>query len=102
MPSRPTWLYVSMPDGSTWRVSVEMIAEHRAKYYAHEFDGSLQRSLAEDTWPLFESSGFEVTDWARNNMNWSDVVHGATKVDQIGPTEVDYQEGWNNGEMRVS
>lgn len=48
---------VEMPDGSKWGVPVEMIARSRAAYYANEFDGDVERSLAEDTLPLFESVG---------------------------------------------
>lgn len=94
-------LRITMPDGSKWDIPVSVIALDRAKYYAREeFDGDVERSLAEDTMPLFDSDDYEIEDWAANNMNWSDVEAFATKVND--PTEeIDYQEGWVNGEKEV-
>ncbi|WP_312817212.1 hypothetical protein [Atlantibacter subterraneus] len=87
-----------MPDNSVWAVPVQIIATNRADYYAKEFGGDIQRSLAEDTLPLFRASEYEIEDWAANNMNWSDVQHAARCVT---PGEVDYDDGWVNGEKSV-
>ena len=92
-------LHVTMPDGSTWAVPVEVIARDRAKHYAHEFGGDIDRSYAEDTIPLFESDDYEIEDWAANNMNWEDIQGTAVRVSE--PPDVDYQEGWVNGPKRV-
>lgn len=89
-------LIVEMPDGSRWGVPVMVIARHRAAEYAHEFGGDVERSLAEDTIPLFESDEFEIKDWAANNMNWSDVQQHAGRMAH-STVEPDYQEGWING-----
>lgn len=91
-------LHVTMPDGSVWAVPVQLIATKRAEYYAHEFGDDLYRSLAEDTLPLFRSDDFEIVDWASNNMNWSDVQHSARCV---STGDVDYDDGWDNGEKCV-
>lgn len=91
-------LEIEMPDGSKWGVPVEIIARDRAKYYAHEFDGDIERSMAEDTIPLFDGDDYTVEDWASNNMNWSEVQSQAVKIQD---PEIDYQEGWINGEKRV-
>jgi hypothetical protein len=97
---RAALLYVvQMPDGSRWSVPLMVIATHRATHYANEFDGDLERSLAEDTLQLFEADSYEVKDWASNNMNWKDVVHAAQQIE--APGETDYQEGWVNGESYV-
>ena len=86
---------VEMPDGSKWAVPVEMIARSRATHYADEFDGDVDRSLTEDTTPLFESDDYEIQDWAVNNMNWSDFDGHQVKVsDAPNP---DFQEAWLNG-----
>jgi len=97
---RAAMLYVvTMPDGSRWAVPLMVIATDRARHYAREFDGDVERSLAEDTLPLFASDPYQVHDWAANNMNWSDVVHAA---EQLTPPEAtDYQEGWINGDYAV-
>lgn len=91
-------LHITMPDGSVWVVPVQLIATNRAEYYAREFGGDFNRSLAEDTLPLFRSDDFEIEDWAANNMNWSDVQHAAKCV---SPGDVDFQEGWVNGDKEV-
>lgn len=93
-------LHVSMPDGSRWSVPVEIIARDRAAYYApREFDGDIERSLTEDTIPLFESDDYEIKDWAANNMNWKDVKAHAVCVK--APSPPDFQEGWINGDKEV-
>jgi hypothetical protein len=92
------YLRVNMPDGSKWDVPVSAIANHRAEHYKNEFDGDLQRSLDEDTTPLFEFDHYEIEDWASNNMNWSDVERVAT----LAVTgEIDYEKGWVNGGKEV-
>lgn len=96
--SRPTALIVTMTDGTRWSVPVEIIAKHRAERYKHEYGGDHQRSLDEDTWPLFEDDEYEIEDWAANNMNWSDVSDWATKLDA---KPADYQDGWVNGDKEV-
>ena len=88
-----------MPDGSKWGVPVEIIARHRAEHYAHEFGGDVERSLAEDTEPLFAQSEFEITDWARNNLNWSDVDAKAQEVEP--PGDPDFEVGWAEGEVEI-
>lgn len=93
-------LQVEMPDGSKWAVPVEVIALNRANYYANNDGVSLAKSLNEDTLPLFESSPFEIEDWAANNMNWVDVVGVAKKIKDPDP-DSDYQEGWVNGEKKI-
>ena len=87
---------ILMPDGSKWGVPVEMIARHRAKHYAHEFDGDIERSLAEDTIPLFESEDYEIEDWAKNQMNWRDFEFRQVKVSEAPPP--DFEEAWMKGE----
>lgn len=90
---------VEMPDGSIWAVPVEVIARSRAAYYAEEFGGDIERSLAEDTNPLFEEDSYEIEDWARGNMDWADVKDHAERVQEPSATDTDYQEGWVNGEV---
>ncbi len=70
----------TVPSGQTYAVPTEIIASNRAANYVHEFDGSLERSLEEDTKPLFTEDPFEIADWAKNNMNWSDLSASAVLV----------------------
>lgn len=92
-------LTIEQSDGSVWAVPVSIIARNRAEHYASEFDGDVERSLAEDTNPLFEADDYEVRDWAANNMNWKDVAEHAFLVRKAPP--LDFQEAWCNGEKAV-
>lgn len=87
---------ITMHDGSRWAVPVRVIAKNRAAFYADEFD-----SMVDDTVPFFEENGQAVIEsWAKNNMNWEDVVSWAIKLpDKLG--EVDFNEGWNNGKVEI-
>jgi len=92
-------LSIEMPDGSKWGVPVEMIARHRATQYAHEFDGDVERSLIEDTLPLFESDDYAIKDWASNNMDWDYFVGHQFRLSYEQPP--DFQGAWVNGKKEV-
>lgn len=92
------YLRVEMEDGSSYDIPVSVIAKNRAEYYMDEFNNDLQKSLDEDTNPLFESDSYEIEDWAANNMNWDEVESIAVKVSS---GSVDFQEGWVNGEKEI-
>ena len=99
---RKKYLRVTMGDGSKWDIPARLIAEDRARYYTKrdtgkesgiEFDKAFEELIAdalEDT--------YEIIDWASNNMNWSDVEDVAENASVM---EVDFQEGWVNGEKEV-
>ena len=92
-------LIVTMPDGSQYAVPVELIARDRADHYKDEFNNDINESLRQDTLPLFESDNYEIHDWAANSMNWSDVKDKATCVKK---PDVDFVDGWCNGEWKVA
>lgn len=94
------FLSIKMPDGSAWAVPVDVIATNRAQYYADEFDGDVKKSLKEDTLPLFESDNYEIKDWAACNMNWDDISQIAVQT-ELREEDVDYQEGWVNGDKEL-
>lgn len=98
----PTDLYLTvMANGDVWAVPVIVIAKNRAENYKDEFGGSLERSLAEDTLPLFADDDSEVYDWARNNMNWSDVVDQAKLYKKAKRAPEDWEESWCNGRVDI-
>ena len=104
MPGGPMdWtLRVEMPNGDKYDVPVAVIARDRASYYAGEFGGGIEQSLAEDTLPLFTATPFEIQDWAANNMDWRDVEKAAVRVLQRPALSLkDLQEGWVNGEKEI-
>lgn len=90
---------VSMPDGSVWEINIEQVARHRAAHYAKkgEFGGSEEESLYSDTLPLFMSEHFELIDWLKNNLNWSDI--SATMVEV---PDTDYGDIWLEGDFVVN
>lgn len=89
---------IEMANGERWSVPVRVIAHNRAKHYASEFGGDEERSLLEDTIPLFEDDNYAIEDWAKNNMNWSDVEPFAL-LHSSGNT--DYEIGWTNGAVEI-
>lgn len=95
------YLLVTMPDDSRWKVPAKLVAEDRAKYYSLRDGGSPKDVLKtfnnEKQYTLEDDE--ELIDWARNNLNWSDVSGQAVKVDDEATT--DFQEGWVNGPMEV-
>jgi hypothetical protein len=94
------YLRVTMPDGSKWDVPAHLIAEDRARYYADKEPVGPGRSATYlDELNATLSDSYELTDWAANNMNWSDVAKRATRAS--GPDDVDYQEGWVNGDKEI-
>jgi len=93
-------LRVTMPDGSKWDVPVSEIARNRAENYKEEFDNDVEKSLIEDTIPLFEEDDYEIKDWAAGNMNWSDISQFAVKVESV-PKPINFEEGWMNGEKEI-
>ena len=93
------YLQVTLSDGSKWAVPVDIVAQNRAKYYAHEFGDDIKRSLDEDTLPLFNGSPYDVQDWATNNMNWSDFEGHRIKTKEAPMP--DFQEEWVNGTFEV-
>ena len=94
------YLRITMGDGSKWDIPAKPIVEARARYYAKSDTGKetgikfdkVFKQLVEDT------DDYDIEDWASNNMNWSDVKDVAEKVSVM---EVDFQEGWVNGEKEV-
>jgi len=91
-------LLIEMVDGSLWTVSADFIAQHRAEYFKDEFDGDIERSLSEDTVPLFDYDDWEIVNWARYHMHWEDIEGSAIKLEG---SKIDYNNGWRNSHMEV-
>lgn len=92
------WYVFECSDGSKWRVPTEVIAKHRSAYYVKtyaKFQNDLEKHMKEHTIPLFESDDYEIEDWARNNMDWTEVENFAERLNDGG---FDMQEEWVNPE----
>lgn len=96
-----TTMTVAMPDGSVWGFPVAVIANHRAARFAHEFGGDVERSLNEDTIPLFNDTT-SIQYWAENYMVLSETGGNHTVLSEATITSndegwFDFQDGWANG-----
>ncbi|MNM07333.1 hypothetical protein D3C81_173750 [compost metagenome] len=95
------YLRVTMPNGMKFDVPTGLIAANRAEYYAKADSGAVsgpeydKEYAAEYEYALNDES--ELKDWAANNMDWSDVEHHARFV-WPQPEEIDWQDGWVNGD----
>lgn len=97
-----TVIQVAMPDGSLWHVPADLVAQHRAQYYAKwDTARNPQRGFQAVFQEEFHATMTDhecLIDWAESNMNWSDVRLHAFRV---SAPDVDFQEGWVNGEKQV-
>lgn len=86
---RNKYIRMTRTDGVVFDIPVNIIAYHRAQYYAHEFDGYVSRSLAKDTVPLFLDDDYNILDWAENNMDWEDVKEFARRIPKAFISQMD-------------
>lgn len=84
---------VESENGEQWRVPIDAIVQNRSEYYAEKDNVSYEEAEAE-TIELFNSDTYEIEDWARNNMNWSD-VSGQAILHQT-KSVVMYDDMWCN------
>ncbi len=87
-------LRVTMPDGTMWDVSLQVVVDSRDKHYQSE---------QEDTVGFIRNGGlsrFELYDWAGNNMNWEDLEPYAVLVPQE-KVEIDYAKEWVEAEKDI-
>lgn len=86
---------VTMPNGDQYGVPAEVIADNYAKYYESRGESYQENFDAMIHW--FDTNDFEFADWAKNNMDWSDVKDKAVLVGSV-KEEPDFEDGWVNGE----
>jgi len=84
------FIQIALTTGHVYEVATEVIAQNRAKamleLHKDEF-ANIEEALA-DTRELFDD-GYEVSDWAKNNMNPSDYLPTARLV-RFTPPEQDF------------
>lgn len=81
---------ITMNDGSVWAVPVMVIAMDKAQYYAKIDNVSVDDALEEVLQEFYEDHA-EIADWAKNNMDWSDVKDSAICVERH---YTDYETDW--------
>lgn len=94
-------LYViTLANGDQWAVPVRVIAEDRAAYYAKKDNVSLESAMADTAEYFSDSDGYEIENWAQNEMNWSDVKPHAKfyAKAEIDDDADPFQEAWTDSE----
>ena len=86
---------VTMPNGEDWSVPVQLIVDERDGYYRDDKEDTVSHVIAGDL------DLYEIRDWATGNLNWDDVKCWARLERKQEPGEVDWQEGWDNGEYKI-
>lgn len=89
---------ITFSNNEVWDIPVITIAQNRAEHYKEGFGNDLDRSLREDTLPLFQANDYEIEDWSIGNMNWSDCEDNAFRQADRVPPAVDKQSEWCGGE----
>lgn len=87
-------MHVTFENGEAWAFPVQIVADNRDKHYADENEDTV-RGIAEGS----HDDG-DLTEWAINNMNWSDVQDYAVQV-PTKPTPFDYQNGWLSADREI-
>lgn len=90
------YMIINTPQGQH-KLALELVAEHRADYYACVVDGEDRDS---DSWKSEVRSAmndkFECIDWIINNSDWSDWEKQAVKIsDKVLVSEDDF---WTSSE----
>lgn len=88
---------VTMQNGDKFGVPAEVIADNYAKYYESRGEDYKENFDAMLHW--FDTDDYEFADWAKNNMNWSDVEDKAVLI-KHNPPQPDFEDGWVNGEYQ--
>ncbi len=92
------YLLVEMHDFSVWRVPVQVIADAMTDYFVEQCGADREKAKAK-TEQLFAENEYAIEYWASENMDWDEVEPHAVRV---SAGEVDYQEGWINGNKCVT
>ena len=91
------YLIAKMPDGSEWDIAASYIALHRARHHAEGQENPhavLKRELDAGL-----SNPDLLLDWARNDMDWSDVAEYAYRITR--PVPPTYSKWWPTCDLHV-
>jgi len=91
---------IIFPNGDIFYVPAQFISENRADYYS-TVDGY---EIGSNDWQaevdFALNSDFEIEDWMRNNMNWSDLEPYATKEEEF--EDMDYDDSWTDVDIKLN
>ncbi|HKZ02395.1 MAG: hypothetical protein A2W35_06550 [Chloroflexi bacterium RBG_16_57_11] len=84
-------LAVDMPDGFTWLIPLQLIADSRDEYW---------RDTRKDTiGEMYGGCVCAAISWADSNIEWSDIRDYATK--SVPYRVADFDEGWRVGKKEI-
>ena len=89
------YITIKFTNGETWRVEAKHVAAHRARFYAKDDPDTTWLSEFEFTM----KDDYQLTDWMKNNMDWSDIKPYAKKFER--QTKFDYDGEFCNCETDV-
>lgn len=90
------FLQITMSNGHVYEVPTSVIADNRATAMAalHPGEFATLSDAKEDTTALFDDDSFQIEDWAKNQMNWSEIVPHAKLIRALPRSS-----GWPNVEV---
>lgn len=95
---------IAFPTGHVFEIPTQVIADSRAKIMQqmHPDEFPTAESAMEDTVGLFTDSDYDIQDWARNNMNWSDLEPLARLI-RYQPQALDHVNDceWSHHDVRA-
>ncbi len=92
------FLTITFSTGHIYEVPAAAVAEDRTAYYAVQDPDRTREQHAAETEAMFASE-FELFDWAKNNMNWSDLQKRARLVGFNAP---DFGGLWDDAVLSTS
>ncbi len=101
------YLRVTFSNSKVFDIPAEFIARIRAKYYVGKdiAEGDTEEEDREeeiqDEIEYALHDGFEIYDWALNNMNWADVKDVAVCVNTEHDYDYDYESEWLNVDHEI-
>lgn len=91
--------FMKFTDGSTWAIPVHVILLNHSEYVASNSGQDPMAALEAETIPYFEEDVSNIEDWAKNNMNWSEISEHAV---QITPPSLDFQNEWMTAKVKLA
>jgi len=91
---------IIFPNGDIFYVPARVIAENRADYYSTVDGYEIGSNEWQSEVDLGINSEFEIEDWMRNNMNWSDLEPYATKEEEYD--EMDYDDNYEEADIQFN
>ena len=96
------YLLVRFSDGTCWKIPAAVIAKSRAHYFAlndaEKGDGEYNEVYKSEFETTLEND-YELTDWAKNSMDWEDVFPDAELVDEV--ERACYEKEWCNCDCEI-